>query len=132
MVAFPEVQLLRKPDGKAIKLMRGHTHQVYDLLIEALTDLLDDNRAPGATDAQIACMAHNAILEELRRRKSRMTIHEKLEELKRKIGQTELYSKARGKLSAPALELVERAYRELPAEEADAVRREILEVLRSE
>ena len=101
MVAFPEVQLLRKPDGKAIKLMRGHTHQVYDLLIEALTDLLDDNRLPGATDAQIACMAHNAILEELRRRKSRMTIHEKLEELKREIGQTELYSKARGKLSAP-------------------------------
>lgn len=132
MVAFPEVQLLRKPDGKAIKLMRGHTHQVYDLLIEALTDLLDDNRLPGATDAQIACMAHNAILEELRRRKSRMTIHEKLEEMKREIARTELYSKARGKLSAPALKLVERAYRELPAEEADAVRHEILEVLRSE
>ena len=85
MVAFPEVQLLRKPDGKAIKLMRGHTHQVYDLLIEALTDLLDDNRVPGATDAQIACMAHNAILEELRRRKSRMTIHEELEEMKRQV-----------------------------------------------
>lgn len=61
-----------------------------------------------------------------------MTIREELEEMKREIGQTKLYSKARGKLSAPALELVERAYRELPAEEADAVRREILEVLRSE
>lgn len=132
MVIFPEIQLVRGPDGKAIKLMRGHTHQVYDLLIEALTDLLDDNRVPGATDAQIACMAHNAILEELRRRKSRMTIHEELEEMKREIARTELYSKARGKLSAPALGLVERAYRELPADEADAVRREILEVLRSE
>lgn len=60
-----------------------------------------------------------------------MKIHEELEELKREIGQTKLYSKARGKLSAPALGLVERAYRELPAEEADAVRREILEVLRT-
>ena len=61
-----------------------------------------------------------------------MTIREELEKLKREIGQTELYSKERGKLSAPALDLVARAYRELPAEEADAVRREILEVLRSE
>lgn len=60
-----------------------------------------------------------------------MTIHEELEEMKREIGQTELYSKARGKPSAPALELVARAYRELPAEEADTVRREILEVLRT-
>lgn len=60
-----------------------------------------------------------------------MTIHEELEEMKREIGQTELYSKARGKLSAPALGLVERAYRELPTDEADAVRREILEALRS-
>ena len=55
MVAFPEVQLLRKPDGKAIKLMRGHTHQVYDLLIEALTDLLDDNRLPGAAGRGSRC-----------------------------------------------------------------------------
>ena len=60
-----------------------------------------------------------------------MTIHEKLEEMKREIGQTKLYSKARGKLSPRSLELVERAYRELPAEEADAVRREVLEVLRT-
>ena len=61
-----------------------------------------------------------------------MKIHEELEEMKREIARTELYSKARGKLSTPALGLVERAYRELPAEEADAVRHEILEVLRSE
>ena len=61
-----------------------------------------------------------------------MTIHEELEEMKREIARTELYSKARGKLSAPALGLVERAYRELPADEADSVRREVLEVLRSE
>ena len=61
-----------------------------------------------------------------------MTIYEKLEELKREISQTTLYSKERGKLSAPALGLVERAYRELPIEEANAIRREVLEVLRSE
>ncbi|HIX16933.1 MAG TPA: hypothetical protein H9860_01330 [Candidatus Gemmiger faecavium] len=60
-----------------------------------------------------------------------MKISEELEEMKRKIGQTKLYSKERSKLSAPALDLVARAYRELPDEEADAVRREILEVLRT-
>jgi len=60
-----------------------------------------------------------------------VTIHEKLEELKREISQTELYSKERSKLSAPALDLVARAYRELPVDEADAVRREVLEVLRT-
>ena len=60
-----------------------------------------------------------------------MTIREELEEMKREIARTELYSKARGKLSAPALGLVERAYRELPVDEADAVRREVLEVLRA-
>lgn len=131
MVIFPEIQLIRGPDGKAIKVMRGHTHQVYDLLIEALAELLDDNSIPGTTDVQLACMAHDAILEELKRRKSRMTIREELEELKRKIARTELYSKERGKLSAPALKLVERAYRALPVPEADAVRREILEALRT-
>lgn len=61
-----------------------------------------------------------------------MTIYEKLEELKREISQTTLYSKERGKLSTPALDLVARAYRELPIEEANAIRREVLEVLRSE
>lgn len=60
-----------------------------------------------------------------------MKISEELEEMKRKISQTELYSKERGKLSAPALDLVARAYRELPVDEADAVRREVLEVLRT-
>lgn len=61
-----------------------------------------------------------------------MKIHKELEEMKREIAQTELYSKERGKLSVPALGLVERAYRELPIEEANAIRREVLEVLRSE
>lgn len=60
-----------------------------------------------------------------------MKISEEPEEMKRKISQTELYSKERGKLSAPALDLVARAYRELPVDEADAVRREVLEVLRT-
>ncbi len=60
-----------------------------------------------------------------------MTIYEKMEELKREVSQTERYSKERGMLSALALDLVTRAYRELSADEADAVRREVLEVLRT-
>ena len=42
------------------------------------------------------------------------------------------YTTARGELAALVVDLIEMARRELPAEEADAIRREILEVLRSE
>lgn len=48
------------------------------------------------------------------------------------IRATGRYTTARGELAVQALDLIEMARRELPAEEADAVRREILEVLRSE
>lgn len=47
------------------------------------------------------------------------------------IRETEIYSKERGKLSAPALDLIARAYRELSADEADEIRREMLEAMRS-
>lgn len=47
------------------------------------------------------------------------------------IRETEIYSKERGKLSAPALDLIAQAYRELPADEAEEIRRELLKELRS-
>ena len=65
MIGCPEVTLLRKPDGTAIKDYHGHTHDIFDLLIEALVDLLDNNRAPDARDGQIAEMVYNAVLQDL-------------------------------------------------------------------
>lgn len=47
------------------------------------------------------------------------------------IRETEIYSKERGKLSGEALDLIARAYKELTADEADKIRREVLEVMRS-
>lgn len=47
------------------------------------------------------------------------------------IRKTEIYSKERGKLSAPELDLIARAYKELPCEEADEIRREMLEAMRT-
>lgn len=60
-----------------------------------------------------------------------MSIKEKAKEMIEAIRETEIYSKERGKLSAPALDLIAQAYRELPCEEADEIRREMLEAMRS-
>lgn len=69
MLVLPEVTLLRRPNGTAIKDFHGHTHDIFDLLIEALVDLLDNNRAPDARDGQIAEMVYNAVLQDLVERK---------------------------------------------------------------
>lgn len=61
-----------------------------------------------------------------------MSLKEKAAALADAIRATGRYTTARGELAVQALDLIEMARRELPAEEADAVRREILEVLRSE
>lgn len=60
-----------------------------------------------------------------------MSIKEKAKEMIEKIRETEIYSKERGKLSAPALDLIAQAYKELPCEEADEIRRELLKELRT-
>lgn len=59
-----------------------------------------------------------------------MSIKEKVNDMIEAIRETEIYSKERGKLSAPALDLIARAYRELPADDADEIRGEILEEIR--
>lgn len=61
-----------------------------------------------------------------------MSLKEKAAALADAIRATGRYTTVRGELAVQALDLIEMARRELPAEEADAVRREILEVLRSE
>lgn len=71
MLVLPEVTLLRRPNGTAIKDFHGHTHDIFDLLIEALVDLLDNNRAPDARDGQIAEMVYNAVLQDLVERKEK-------------------------------------------------------------
>lgn len=60
-----------------------------------------------------------------------MSIKEKAKEMIEEIRETEIYSKERGKLSAPALDLIAQAYRELSADEAEEIRRELLKELRS-
>ena len=65
MLGYPSVTLVRRYDRTAIKDFHGHTHDIFDLLIEALVDLLDNNRAPDARDGQIAEMVYNAVLQDL-------------------------------------------------------------------